>query len=408
MVTQLQVRSVRAKFVGGSLNRCPTGNMTALYDALLESLAGDSTERTLRLLIQNIPRFPHDTHLRRLVVTMAVEEGLVDEAQPVVERALAIDIGRGDLLAAASTIGLASTCDLEAEPLWRQLDEAINSRGLQTGGPEPDEAADADLEAMRPLLSRTGLFQIAAEMAARPSSQQPQTFHIHAPFLDALPFEALRELLAQCALVKVADCIAGLPMWALWANADQTWLPAGTLVLDPQCLEPRSMVLQPTPSAWQSLLSNDIAAALWRDVQQSQAAASALDVSAVANALTPSGLQRLFDLGHAVQLEKGIHRTGGGTAGGLGIVLWGEVELVDRAVDPPRVIERLVPGDSFGGEPPATNEVATLELRCGAPAAWLFLDGDHTAELLQSEPAVESLLIEQASRRLAILNTVPT
>lgn len=382
--------------------------MTALYDALLDSLAADSVERTLRLLIQNIPRFPHDTHLRRRVVMMAVEEGLIGESQPVIERALAIDIARGDLLAAASTIGLASTCGMVAEPLWRSLDEAMLVYGFDADDSQAEPDAEADLEALRPLLSRTGLLHITVEMAARPAALESRSFNVNAPFLDALPFDALRGFLAQCSLVSVSDCVAGLPMWTLWAHADATWLPPGTLVLDPLSLAPHSTVLQPSPAAWQALLSVSGVAAHWADAQERQAAANALQASEVASALTPAGLQKFFDHGHATRLAKGIHRAWGDTSGGLGIVLWGEIELVDRAVDPPRTIDRLKAGDSFGGEPPTATDVATLELSSHAPAAWLFLDKDHATELLQSEPFAESLLTEQAERRLAILSAAPS
>jgi hypothetical protein len=381
--------------------------MTALHDALLESLHGESVERTLRLLIQNIPRFPLDTHLRRQVVMMAVEEGLIGESQPVIERALAIDIARGDLLAAASTIGLASTCGMVADPLWRSLDEAMLVYGFDAEETQDEEPAEPDIEALRPLLSRTGLLHIAVEMAARPAAVEQRSFAVNAPFLDALPFDSLRGFLAQCSLVTVAACGPGLPMWTIWAHASETWLPPGTLVLSPDELSPQSTVLQPTAQAWQSLLALPGASDLWSGAQEQHAAAGALRVSEVAGALTPAGLQRFFTDGAAVRLTKGIHRSWGDTSGGVGIVLWGEVELVDRAVDPPRTIERLKAGDSFGGEPATATDVATLELSTSGPAAWLFLPQAHITDLLRSEPFAESILTEQAERRLSVLAENP-
>jgi hypothetical protein len=99
--------------------------MTALYDALLQGQTDGAVERLLRLLIQNIPRCGDDSHLRRMVVMLASAEGLFGEAQPVVERALSIDIARGDLLGAAATISLASTVGVPTAPLWDRLDDAI-------------------------------------------------------------------------------------------------------------------------------------------------------------------------------------------------------------------------------------------------------------------------------------------
>jgi hypothetical protein len=377
--------------------------MTALYDALLQGQTDGAVERLLRLLIQNIPRCGDDSHLRRMVVMLASAEGLFGEAQPVVERALSIDIARGDLLGAAATISLASTVGVPTAPLWDRLDDAITDLGFGDLSTARTPDGEPDLEALRPLLSRTGLLHIALEMGARSQPPVDSQFHLTAPLLDLLEFGTLRTLLSRSSLVRHATMAAERPAWTVWARAEapSVWLPQGTLVNQQTPLAPDSMVLQPDESAWLQAIADPDVAKLWESTLRAKQASDALVRSEVTQALTVSGIDLLVRHGRTATVNRGVARPWGLEDTSLGIVLWGRLDLLDRASDPPVVVDSLSAGDSFGGESGPTLPVAALELRCVEPAAWLSLPPDLTADLLAREAFAESILSDQAERRAA-------
>lgn len=381
--------------------------MTALYDALLQCLTEGAVERMLRLLIQNIPRATGDSHLRRMVVMLAADEGLIGEAQPVVERTLAIDIARGDLLGASATISLAATVGMPTAPLWQQLDDAIANRGFGPQSMPPDFDGEPDLEALRPLLSRTGLLHIALEMGARNQPGADHPFHLDAPLLDLLEFSTLRTLLSRSQVVQHRSMATDRPGWTVWSCAAPTpvWLPQGTLVHSRTPLAPESLVLQPDEAAWAEILADPDLAQLWESTQNARRASDALLRSEVTQALTSTGMDTLIRHARTSTASRGVARPWGIEDTSLGIVLWGRLELMDRASDPPTVVETLHAGDSFGGESGTTLAVAALELHCVEPAAWLTLPADLTAELLAREAFAESILTEQAERRAARINS---
>lgn len=390
---------------------------TQLYAAIEESIVQGTLERTLRLLIQNIPRFPTDSQLRRHVINVVAAEGLLGETLPVLQRVVEIDAAQGRILGLIATARLAEGLGLPSDDAWNAVESLVARRPSSPQALEESDNTEAELTPIRPMLGRDGLLHVAVEMAARPVEGLAERPVVHLPLVsqlkddDALAvLRALRLSIAppDTTIVHTNDTVAWLVLGAFPNDSQQAeWLPEGTLLTsDTPVTASTSWTLASEQSAWQGLYARPEVSTALQSILQSAQAASVIGRSAFSHAVGTPALHDFLAHALAFAAPSGIIRPWGEPSGGIGMLVQGTLQMNLRSDGNLVHVATLEPGDTFGAETGDAADVALLELMSPVSVRWIWLPEDHTEDWLSDHPGALVFLEAQAGARAGALRQI--
>jgi hypothetical protein len=387
---------------------------TQLYAAIEESIAQGTLERTLRLLVQHIPRYPFDSQLRRLVIHLMAAEGLIQETRSIFPCVVSIDRVRGRIPGLLATARLAEGMGLPADDAWRAISALVARRVHGTQVTAEPEVESLELASEPSSVERRALLALAAEVAAAPVDELPEQPVARVPLLTHLSDSQAMELLHALRLTIVpanspalsAEKSAAWLIMGAFADSGEPahWLPEGTLLTrHTPAPSTAAWMLAIEEADWERLGAQpEIRTALQNGILSAQAAAI-IGRSALTQAAGPAALAQFLAHALAFAAPAGVIRPAGERSGGVGMVVAGSLNMVLRNENDTIHVLALQPGDTFGAESGPDAEVALLQLVGTEPVRWIWLPEDHAGLWLSQYPAALHFLAGQAAARAAEL-----
>jgi hypothetical protein len=390
---------------------------TQLYAAIEESIVQGTLERTLRLLIQNIPRFPTDSQLRRHVINVVAAEGLLGETVPVLQRVVEIDAAQGRIVGLIATARLAEGLGLPSDDAWHGVESLVSRRPSSPQAIEETNTTEAELTPIRPMLGRDGLLHVAVEMAARPVEGLAERPVVHLPLVGQLKDDdalaVLRDLRLSIAppntaIVHTNDTVAWLVLGAFADGSQQAeWLPEGTLLTaETPVTATTAWTLASEKSAWQRLCAQPEVGTALKGILQTAQAVAVIGRSAFTRAVGAPALHDFLTHALAFTAPSGIIRPWGEPSGGIGMLVQGALHMNLRRDGNLIHVGTLQPGDTFGAETGDAADVALLELKSPVPVRWIWLPEEHMEDWLSDHPGALVFLEAQASARAGALKQI--
>jgi len=395
-----------------------------LYAALDEAARGADNERSLRLLIQNMPRFPTAVGLRRMVADIALDHGMSDDARKVLRQTFDLQVSAGTLLGAIASLREAESLGVDIDPWWITLFDDLEARGFGLATHDGPGIEAADLKADRPVLPLEGLLAVAVELAQRPPVEQvdPRPF-TPVPVLEGLPPEELRWTLLRLVSRRAFH---ERPLGEL-AEGGIGWVVSGALQSQGRVIHPPAdtAFLARNPPLWQAtpglhvlaLRQADVDELIekvphlgdrWGDNQPRRRLLAALHQSPLVQTLSAQGREALMKHVGLLELETGIVQHQGALSPGLFIVTHGELKLVDRQARGRGVVGTVSVGQLIGEERFVDQSAALLEAIATDPVGLAFLRYDDFAPHIDAEPEASVLLdliCEERKAAAALLDT---
>lgn len=241
--------------------------------------AGDDT-RLLRLLANNLHRYPEFPSLRRFAWRLALAVGETDMAGAIMHRTIDLELAAGNLLAAVAALRAAENAGVEIETGWQDVFFDISSRGFGAICDEtPEESAAPDLESDGPPLSDDELLSHVLVIAA--SAPEPQ---LERSLLQPLPwFSALDQATLRLNLRLLDGARVDPGTRFVVADQPPAWLVLGDLRDDASGTVPVGAALVGEPhgtltahstcwmvtfpvEVWDELQNDPIAVRAWKNM----------------------------------------------------------------------------------------------------------------------------------------------
>jgi len=379
--------------------------LTTLRLAMHDARVQRDTDRLVRLVVQNLPRFPELPSLRMELVPTLLERGDVEDATTVIQRCAELELAAGRIGAAIARFRDAETLELETADWWSALFDELDRRGIAPAPRVPRRTLPS-LDADRPPLTGDALISVAVELATK-VPDEPWHSPRFEPLvgLEKLDAPARRDVYSALERTTVSAGDQIVPD----ASDGWRWWIDGVLGADAGAFEPRSGALVDpddaplvarTDGAWLTLAAHrrdelldryDLRPAI-EERRQAWRARTAVVDSDVWSAMSATGRDRLRSALTGYRFERGVVVEAGDRWPAVGVVVDGSLELIDRAGDIVARVGRIRAGEWFGEALVSGDGRSSWQVRADGPVAILGVSRDGVDEIFDAEPGATGVL----------------